>query len=139
MSGMKAAVVAVSCLVALTLWTAGLTLWQLKEAAHNWEPAGLFTSWEAHGLRVMGSDGRWMVTHLENVENRSIAKLPEPVWVVESGGVLLSMENLAKLEWKLPAGPADDVFTLSKLPPPTEGTKIAALYFKAGRTKFVER
>lgn len=139
MSSMKAAVVAVSWLCLLTVWTAGLTLWQLKRDLQHWEPPGLFAEWEVHGFRMFGPDGRWMVTHLENKENGSIAKLPEAVWVVESGGVLFRMTDLEKLEWKLPAGPADEVFAQTKQAPPREGAKIEALYFKASRGKFREK
>lgn len=128
--------VAVSWLCLLTIWTAGLTVWQLARDSGRSEPPGLFARWEEHGLRVMGSDGRWMVTHLENVENGSIAKLPEPVWVVESGGVAFSVANLEELEWRVPVGPHDDVFQQTKQVPPREGAKIQALYFKASRGEF---
>jgi hypothetical protein len=135
---MKAAVVVVSWLVVLTVWTGVLTLWQLKVDLQQSGP-GLFARWESQGLRVAGVDGRWMVTHLENLENRSIAKLPEPVWVVESGGVLLTPTDLAKLKWEVPAGPFDDVFTSTIQPAPGAGAKIEALYFEASRGKFMQR
>ena len=139
MTSRNAAVVAVSWLCLLTIWTAGLTLWLLKKDLEKWEP-GLFLWWEAQGLRVAGVDGRWMVTHLENLENRSIAKLPEPLWVVESGGVVFSVASLEKLEWRVPVDPYKDVFQQTeKQAPPREGAKISALYFKASRGEFKER
>jgi hypothetical protein len=94
---------------------------------------------EVGGAWVAGVDGRWMVTHLENLENGSIAKLPEPIWVVESGGVLFTSADLANLEWKVPPESVDDVFALSKKPPPIAGAKIQVLYFKASRGKFMKR
>jgi hypothetical protein len=140
MSSTKAAMVVVGWLVVLTVWTASLTISQVKRSLEDREPPGLSTQWENDGIRVMGRDGRCLVTHLENVENGSMARLPEPVWVVESGGVLISKTNLAKLEWKLPAaGPFEDVFALTIQLPPKAGRRVEALYQNAVRARFVER
>jgi hypothetical protein len=139
MSSRKAAMVVVGWLVVLTLWTVSLTIWQVKRSSEDREPPGLSTRWENDGIRIMGRDGRRLVTHLENVENGSIARLPEPVWVIESGGVLISKTNLAKLEWKRPAGPFEDVFALTIQLPPMAGRRVEALYQNAVRARFVER
>jgi len=136
---MKAAIVVVGWLVVLTLWTVSLTMWQAKRSLEDREPPDLFTRWEEDGLRVMGRDGRCLVTHLENVENGGIARLPEPVWVVESGGVVISKRNLAKLEWKTPAASFEDVFAFTNQLPPNAGSKVVVLYQNAVHGRFMER
>ena len=97
----------------------------------------LFTRWRGGGLEIAGSDGRWLVTHLENLDDHTIAKLPEPIFVVESGGISLSASNLGKLIWTVPAGPFDNAFSLQTAPPPSTNSAIQALYVPMARSRAV--
>jgi hypothetical protein len=63
--------------------------------------------------------------------------LPEPIFVVESGGISISASNLAKLAWKLPAQPFDNPFSLQTVPPPSTNIPVQALYIPMARAKFV--
>src|SRR5688500_1659691 len=109
---MKPMVAARVVVVWLSLLTVGLGFfaerWLLKEP----EPE-LFARWEGVALEVLGRDGGWMIPHLEIVSEGTIARLPEPVWVVESGGVLFTAANLAQLKWMHPARGYDEVFSLT--------------------------
>lgn len=98
----------------------------------------LFTRWNDDRLQIAGSDGRWLVTHLENLTNQSIAKLPEPLFVVESGGISLTLSNLAQLTWNVPAGPFDNPFTLKTAASPSPNIPIQALYIPVSRAKYVQ-
>src|ERR1051325_7339055 len=62
----------------------------------------LYTRWQGDRLQIAGSDGRWLVTHLENVTDHTITKLLEPIFVVESGGISFTLSNLAALKWTNP-------------------------------------
>ncbi|HUS34939.1 MAG TPA: hypothetical protein VM680_06265 [Verrucomicrobiae bacterium] len=97
----------------------------------------LLTRWHGGNLEIAGSDGRWLVTHLENLSNHTIAKLPDPIFVVESGGISLSPSNLAKLTWTIPAGPFENPLVLETVPPPSTNSPIHALYIPMSRSKFV--
>src|ERR1043165_2108870 len=97
----------------------------------------LYTRWQGDRLQIAGSDGRWLVTHLENVTDHTIAKLPEPIFVVESGGISFTLSNLAALKWTIPAQPFDNPFTLETAPPPSTNIPIQALYMPMSRAKFV--
>ena len=95
----------------------------------------LFPEWNGDALQVLGRDGRWMITHLENVADGTIARLPEPVWVVESGGVRFTAANLAQLKWVRPAVGYDEVFSSTIGAAPKTGTQMQVLYFKTERAR----
>jgi hypothetical protein len=101
------------------------------------ERQDLLTQWHGDRLVVGGSDGRWLVTHLENLTNHTIARLPEPIFIVESGGISFTISNLATLKWTIPAQPFDNPFVLETVPPPSTNMSMQALYIPVSRAKFV--
>lgn len=122
------------------LWLLGLTIAFVAAVviASNDEPEPmLYTRWQGDLLIIAPPrDGEWVVTHLNDVAKQTVARLPEPVWVVESGGISISVTNLANLRWELPARAFEDVFNLTNAPAPTTNSEIRALYYKSERSRF---
>jgi hypothetical protein len=127
---MKPMVAATVVIVWLSLLTVVLGFFGVRWLLKAPEPE-LFAEWQGDALQVLGRDGRWMITHLENVSEGTIARLPEPVWVVESGGIRFTAANLAQLKWRLPARGYDEVFSLTSGAAPKTGAEMQVLYFKA--------
>lgn len=127
---MKPIVAGTVVVVWLILLTICVGLLGIGELVKIPEPK-LFAHWQGESLVVWGRDDRYLITHLENLENRTIARLPEPVWVVESGGVTFSVTNLAQLRWVEPAQYNQDVFNLTSSAAPRVGAEMRVLYFIA--------
>ena len=125
-------------LLGITGWLISLSMLAMSESPLN--PPALSTRWESNGLRIMGADGRWLLTHLENASEGTFARLPEPVWLVESGGVWIAATNLAKLNWTSRADPFKDALTTRNgATAPGASAEIRALYVIMEKSNFLSR
>ncbi|HEX7859425.1 MAG TPA: hypothetical protein VF773_03805 [Verrucomicrobiae bacterium] len=131
---MKPMVAARVVVVWLSLLTVVLGFFGVRWVLTAPEPK-LFPEWNGDALQVLGRDGRWMITHLENVADGKIARLPEPVWVVESGGVRFTASDLAQFKWVQPPDSFGDVFSSTTGAAPKTGAEMQVLYFKAERAR----
>lgn len=108
------------CLVALCAWG-----WSWLRKAQD-AVRVLHCRRTAEGLRLHSiKDGPWVVTHLSyragyTPENR-VARLPEPVAIIDSYGARISNEELRRLKWQNHLGEPASA-------PPAEAPLIAWYY-----------
>jgi hypothetical protein len=92
------------------------------------EIRALRVSWKGTSLWLTSaSDGPFVVMHLyrkgASEPEKSVATLPEPLAIVDSGGVELNAEALKRLVWR-------SGLTQQEVPAPTPGEPIWALYYR---------
>jgi hypothetical protein len=134
-------------LAILTVWVAATTGVMIITAVLNshyspYDPNAMFTRWSGDRLNLGQGAGVYFITHLRNLENHSIAELPKPIVAASSGGVNISVSDLAKLNWIVPPDTHDSAFaaaTNSIVEPPQLGTPVEALYLFPAHAKFKSR
>ena len=105
--------------------------WGLQQV-HD-EHYALRVSWTEEGdLRFRSpSDGPFIVTHLVKVEpvepTRSVAKLREPIVIIDSWGATLKKSEFESLTWLSYLGEPH--------PSPAAGTKLIAFYYRPLQTE----
>ncbi len=93
----------------------------------------LRVSWRSGGdiKFSSASDGPFVITHLATVarseQEKSVARLSQPIVVVDSAGATLSKSEVEKLKWHGYRGAAQ--------PSPAAGTAIVAFYYRPLVTK----
>ena len=124
--------------VVVGVWLLGLTL--AVGVLIRPKESKLFAVWEGDALRIAPvHDGLWLVTHLYDVSNRSVATLPKPIWIVESGGISIPSGGLAKLEWIVPGQGDEALGRESRAGAPGVNSEIRALSTSFERSRFVRR
>jgi hypothetical protein len=91
----------------------------IRALAVKWQPDGEIRFYSV-------SDGPFVITHLvkhgSDEGGKAVARLPQPLAIVDSAGATLSKNNVAKLAWVNIYG--------QLVTSPKAGAEIKALYFR---------
>lgn len=111
----------------LALLLVGAVAWG---AQHMWiqerlETRALRMRWGEGGLKLYSaSDGPFLVTHLVRLPgmdaDKAVARLPDPLAIIDSGGAVVTREAYRKLVWRNYLG--------TPVAAPAEGSPLHALY-----------
>jgi hypothetical protein len=91
----------------------------------------LRVAWTGDGLALYSqSDGPFVVTHLvrwgAHDSEKAVARLPEPIAIIDSRGALVGRDTYEKLIWRNTAG--------DPVPAPPVGAPVGALYYRPEAT-----
>lgn len=87
------------------------------------------SSWDGETLRFSSLQGRVVISHLQSYSAERLvgARLPTPLFILDSGPVTVDPTTWKALEWRDDAG--------SVQPPPPVGAPVKGLYTRLERTR----
>lgn len=117
------------------LWLAVLTTIAWWPAYRSWSTlketvTEVTARWEGNSLRLSSTRSGIVITHLVSRSGgrEAVARLPEPVVLLDGGGCSFGEHTLRALSWKRGNG--------ADAPPPLQGSPVEGFYYRSQRIKW---